>query len=220
MVKKIAINQSNYFPWIGYFKLIEYVDEFIFYDEAQYTRGDWRNRNIITQNGKKKWITIPLKKKNTFLKKINEMETENHEWKKHHLNKIKNFYLKEKNFSTIYDLITNIYNQIDTNNLSKINQICIKKICEYENITTKMSNSIDVEKKTKNPTDRIIEICNYKKASHYVSGKAALNYLETKKFNESNITLEWFDYNEHLSDIDNNINNLKVSVIEYLMKNT
>ena len=68
-MKKIAILQSNYIPWRGYFDLINYVDEFIFFDEVQYTKGDWRNRNLI-RNKKKFWITIPIVNKGCRLKKI------------------------------------------------------------------------------------------------------------------------------------------------------
>ena len=60
MSKKVAILQSNYIPWKGYFDIIASVDEFIIFDEMQYTTRDWRNRNRIkTQNGLK-WLTIPV----------------------------------------------------------------------------------------------------------------------------------------------------------------
>ena len=64
--KKIAILQSNYIPWKGYFDIINSVDEFIFYDEMQYTKNDWRNRNKIkTQNGLL-WLSIPIETKSQY----------------------------------------------------------------------------------------------------------------------------------------------------------
>ena len=70
MAKKIAIIQSNYIPWKGYFDLMNMADEFIFYDEVQYTKNDWRNRNkILTRNGSE-WITLPIRKKKLQLIKI------------------------------------------------------------------------------------------------------------------------------------------------------
>ena len=64
--KKIAISQSNYIPWRGYFDLINSVDEFIFFDEVQFTRRDWRNRNKILINNKSTWLTIPLENKGNY----------------------------------------------------------------------------------------------------------------------------------------------------------
>lgn len=71
-MKKVAIIQSNYIPWKGYFDIIASVDEFILYDDMQYTRRDWRNRNrIMTPNGPQ-WLTIPVSVKGKFYQRINE----------------------------------------------------------------------------------------------------------------------------------------------------
>ena len=63
MYRKIAILQSNYIPWKGYFDIISKVDEFIFYDEVQYTKHDWRNRNRIKTSNGLIWLTIPVNNK-------------------------------------------------------------------------------------------------------------------------------------------------------------
>ena len=72
MSKKVAIVQSNYIPWKGYFDLINSVDEFILYDDMQYTRRDWRNRNKIKTKDGSKWITIPVQVKGKYYQKIIE----------------------------------------------------------------------------------------------------------------------------------------------------
>ena len=69
--KKVAISQSNYIPWKGYFDMINSVDEFIFYDEMQYTRRDWRNRNKIKTTSGLIWLTVPVDTKGKFHQKIN-----------------------------------------------------------------------------------------------------------------------------------------------------
>ena len=71
-MKKIAILQSNYIPWKGYFDIIRRSDVFVIYDEVQYTKNDWRNRNLIKTNNGTQWITIPVSQKN-LSQKINEM---------------------------------------------------------------------------------------------------------------------------------------------------
>ena len=66
--KKVAILQSNYIPWKGYFDIINLVDEFIIYDDCQYTKNDWRNRNRIKTCNGLQWLTIPVRY--TFPQKI------------------------------------------------------------------------------------------------------------------------------------------------------
>ena len=65
LVKKVAITQSNYIPWKGYFDLINMVDEFVLYDDVQFTKNDWRNRNIIKTNQGLRWLTIPVKQESS-----------------------------------------------------------------------------------------------------------------------------------------------------------
>ena len=71
---KIAISQSNYLPWRGYFDLIKNINEFIFFDEVQYTRRDWRNRNLIRMNNEKKWLTIPVSSKGNYNETISKIK--------------------------------------------------------------------------------------------------------------------------------------------------
>ena len=71
-MKRIAILQSDYIPWKGYFDIINSVDEFIIYDDVQYTRRDWRNRNILKTASGIRWITIPIEVKGKFTQAINE----------------------------------------------------------------------------------------------------------------------------------------------------
>ena len=73
-MKKVAISQSNYIPWRGYFDLISSVDEFIIYDEVQYTRRDWRNRNKIKTKNGPIWLTVPVKAKGKYYQKITDPE--------------------------------------------------------------------------------------------------------------------------------------------------
>ena len=78
--KKVAIVQSNYIPWRGYFDLIASVDEFIFLDDVQFTKRDWRNRNQIRTSTGPKWLTVPVKTKGKFFQKICETKISNQEW--------------------------------------------------------------------------------------------------------------------------------------------
>ena len=95
---KVAVLQSNYLPWKGYFDLINDVDLFVFYDEVQYTKNDWRNRNIIYSKQGKSWITVPVSYK--FGQTIIDTKIQNKiDWKKDNWNKLINAYSKCNDYS-------------------------------------------------------------------------------------------------------------------------
>ena len=193
---KIAISQSNYIPWKGYFDLIKNVDEFIFFDEVQYTRRDWRNRNLIRMNNKKKWLTIPVSSKGNYNQIISKIQINEISWKEKHLNQIKECYRKSTHFDEIYEFLNNCFNNIDTLNLSEVNIFLIKKICEFLKIKTKFLNSCKIVKleEDQSPSNRLLEIIMNRKAKIYYTGPAAKNYLDTILFKKKKIEINWFEY--------------------------
>ena len=218
MKKKIAISQSNYVPWKGYFDLINYVDVFVFFDEAQFTRRDWRNRNKVICNNEFKWLTIPLKNKGNYFRKIYEMEVKNQDWIKDHLNKIGSYYRHKKNFEKNYQIIKQIYQKIHSDKLSEINQTIIKEICKKLDIKTTFYNSnefVDLGNIT-NPSARLVNICKEKNINFYVTGPLAKNYLEESLFRKNDIEVEWFNY-DYLEQSDINIPIGNLSIIDTLM---
>ena len=84
LMKKVAISQSNYIPWRGYFDLIASVDEFVIFDEMQYTKRDWRNRNKIKTKEGALWLTVPVRVKGKYLQNIRETEINGISWQKNH----------------------------------------------------------------------------------------------------------------------------------------
>ena len=108
-MKKVAILQSNYIPWKGYFDIINLVDEFILYDDMQYTRRDWRNRNQIKTVDGVKWLTIPVDTKGKFFQKINETKVSDHKWAEAHWKAICLNYAKAPYFKTYEPLFEELY---------------------------------------------------------------------------------------------------------------
>src|SRR3990172_2397370 len=96
--KKIAIVQSNYIPWKGYFDMIAAVDEFILYDDMQYTRRDWRNRNQIKTPQGQQWLTVPVKVKGKYLQTIRETEINGTDWAEAHWTGIAQNYRRAPHF--------------------------------------------------------------------------------------------------------------------------
>ena len=197
-MKKVAILQSNYIPWKGYFDFIASVDEFIIFDEMQFTKRDWRNRNLIKTPVGRQWLTVPVKTKDKFHQKICETEIDGIDWKKKHLDAIKQNYSRANFFKELYQLIEPIYSQTNHLLLSHLNLDLIQSICGYLKINTKISSSSNFSFPDEK-TDRLVSLCKASGANIYLSGPSALNYLEESKFVDANIELQWFDYKKYPS---------------------
>jgi hypothetical protein len=192
MSKKIAISQSNYIPWKGYFDFINQVDEFVLYDEVQYTKRDWRNRNRIkTQNGLK-WLTIPVFGSLKYT--INEVKIANHNWNQTHWQTIRHMYGKAPHFETYADAIEQLYLEAKYQMLSDINYHFLTGINQLLGIETPLSWSTDYNSKG-NKSKRLISICKKANADVYVTGPAAKAYLDIGLFKDEGIAIQWMDYN-------------------------
>lgn len=192
-MKKIAILQSNYIPWKGYFDLIASVDEFIIYDEMQYTKNDWRNRNKIKTAKGLEWITIPVRVE-SLSQRICDTQVFDKKWVKKHRSTLQTNYAKARCFNEEKDFVFGLYEQAEgIVSLSEINYIFIKGICEYLGIETKISFSnnyaLGIGK-----TERLVDLCLQTNATHYLSGPSAKDYIEMGLFELNDIKLEWMDY--------------------------
>lgn len=193
-MKKVAILQSNYIPWKGYFDMIAAVDEFILYDDMQYTRRDWRNRNQIKTPQGVQWITVPVKVKGKYDQTIRETEIDGIDWAGSHWKSIAQNYRKAPHFEEIAAIFEPLYHQRQYTHLSVLNRELIEAVCAYLGITTKISNSWDyplIEGKT----ERLADLCAQAGGTEYISGPAAKDYIEENFFTERGIKLSWFGYN-------------------------
>jgi hypothetical protein len=192
-LKKVAIIQSNYIPWKGYFDIINQADEFIIYDEVQYTKNDWRNRNIIKTPNGPMWITIPVDMKGKFGQKILDSKIADSRWNKKHWQSIRTYYGKAKYFKEYKEHFENLYLNNSELSLSQVNYSFIKLICKLLNIRTKISWSHEY-KCSGSKTEKLVELCKITNASEYISGPAAKSYLEEDLFVSENIKVSWMDY--------------------------
>lgn len=193
-MKKVAILQSNYIPWKGYFDLISYVDEFIIYDDMQFTKNDWRNRNKIKTPQGVNWITIPVGSDNN--RKIRDVIFVNNDWRLKHCKALEINYKKSKFFEEVFSFIKPIIMDKNLNSLTQLNVSLIKSICSYLGILTPITYCWDyglIEGKT----ERLVNLSQRAKADIYVSGPAAKDYIEEIFFKEQDVRLEWFDYNNY-----------------------
>ena len=192
-MKKIAILQSNYIPWKGYFDLINMVDEFILYDDMQYTRRDWRNRNKIKTPQGLQWLTIPVEIKGKFFQKIKDTKITDKKWNIKHWRTISQNYSKAKYFKDYKDIFEELYLTCNEEYLSEINYKFITNINEILEIKTKLRWSSEFEL-VDGQTEKLLGICKDCNADIYLSGPAAKDYFNEDLAKQENIKVEWMDY--------------------------
>lgn len=192
-MKKVAILQSNYIPWKGYFDIINMVDEFILYDDMQYTKRDWRNRNKIKTPQGSKWLSIPVEVKGRYFQKIKETKISDQNWSKKHWQQIKQNYSKSKYFLDYKDRFEELYINCDEQYLSKINHMFIVAICNILGINTKVIFS-DKFELIGDKTQKLLNICKECNADTYISGPNAQQYFDTNLAQEEGINVEWINY--------------------------
>lgn len=192
-MKKVAILQSNYIPWKGYFDLIAAVDEFILYDDMQYTRRDWRNRNQIKTPQGLKWLTVPVEVKGKYYQSIKETQIAGDKWATEHLKALVLNYSRAPFFHEVMEWLTPIYTQQASSDLSSLNRKLIEAVCCYLDIYTKISSSSDY-RLMDGKTERLVGLCLQAGASEYISGPSAKDYIEPSLFSGAHVKLTWFDY--------------------------
>jgi len=191
--KKVAIVQSNYIPWKGYFDMIAAVDEFILYDDMQYTRRDWRNRNQIKTPQGVQWLTVPVKVKGKYHQKIRETEIAGSEWAQAHWKAMELNYRRAAHFAEVTAWVEPMYLGHSYSHISQLNRAFIEAICGYLGIATALTNSWDYTL-LEGKTERLADLCAQAGATEYVSGPAAKDYVEEGVFRAMGIQLTWFDY--------------------------
>lgn len=189
----IAISQSNYIPWKGYFDCINSVDEFVLYDDMQYTRRDWRNRNKIKTREGSQWITIPVDVKGKYFQKINETTINDPAWAENHWRTIVHNYGKAPYFNQYKEVFEKIYLGNQETLLSKVNYNFITAVCGVLDIKTKFMWSSEFEL-LEGKTERLLDICRKRNATKYISAPAAKAYMDVALFENEGIAVEFMDY--------------------------
>jgi hypothetical protein len=195
-MKKILITQSNYIPWKGYFDSINQADIFVVFDDMQYTRRDWRNRNYIKTPQGLKWLTIPVEVKGKYFQKINETRISEPNWNINHLMQIKQNYSKAPFFKEYFPRVEELYYTATFEHLTEVNVHLLKAICGLLNIKTEFRDSREF-KLLEDKTERLVSVCKDLNATEYLTGPSAKNYIEESLFKKENIEVSYFDYTSY-----------------------
>jgi len=192
-MKKVAVIQSAYLPWKGYFDIIHDVDQFIFYDDVQASnKNDWRNRNRIKTNSGIIWMTIPVGSRGNQL--ICDIQIRDSSWQKKHWDTIQCFYSKAPYYKLYQEFFKSFYLDKEWTNLSELNQYLTMHIAkEYLKISTNFVDSREYNASAKK-LDRLMEVLTKSRAELYVSGPSAHDYIDEKRFEVARIELLYKNY--------------------------
>ena len=192
--KTVAVVQSNYVPWRGYFDLIGAADEFILYDDAQYTKNDWRNRNRIATPSGPQWLTIPVQTTGRFGQAIKDTTVVGSAWRKKHWRTLLHSYQATPGFAAVSERIEYLYLGHDDRYLSTINRRFIDAMVEMLELGTRISWSSDYSYSGETPTASLVSLLEAAGASTYLSGPSAKSYLDEGILADHGVELFYVDY--------------------------
>jgi WbqC-like protein family len=191
-----VILQPSYIPWRGYFHQVQKADLFVFYDDVQYDRLGWRNRNRIKTPQGPKWLTIPVHRHGAVTEQIPINQIQicwKDSWNAKHWSTIEYAYHKTPFFQSYAPLLKTFYERHPTwlSDFTIELTIAIARELGIQHTEFIRSSALQVEGFK---TDRLINILRKLGASHYISGPSARNYIQEEKFSAAGITLEYMEY--------------------------
>jgi len=191
--KRVAIVQSSYIPWKGYFDLIRAADEFILLDDVQFTKRDWRSRNRIKTKDGLSWLSIPVHSKGRYLQTVAETTVSDPGWAERHWRTIQGAYARTPFFDAYAGPIEALYAAPVSDGLSAVNHSFITTICRALGITTPITWSSEYHP-VEGRNERLIDLCVKAGATEYLSGPAARDYIDHDAFAAAGMSVTFADY--------------------------
>lgn len=195
--KRVAIVQSSYIPWRGLFDMLNGVDEFILFDDMQFVKRHWHNRNCIKTSAGLQWLTIPVQTKGRYLQSIDETLVAG-DWVDSHWSSICHAYARAACFAEYGPLVKDLYDRAASlTRLSEVNHLFLTELARLIGIQTPVRWSAEFVAEGRK-TDRLVSICKAVGATRYLSGPSAKTYIEPEKFDAAGVTLEWMNYDGYV----------------------
>lgn len=220
---KIAVIQPYIFPFIGYFQLIKAVDKFVFYDDVNYIKSGWINRNKILVSGKDLLFTIPIRSisQNRMINKTEISSRQFEIWNKKFLKSLINSYAKAPHYDEVMSIIQIVFNE-EQNNISSLAINSVRKACEYLHIGTKFELSSDNYSDTQGmgKTGRLIDICKKNNSTEYLNPIGGREIYKKKEFAEKGIDLKFLVSSQIEYNQSENVFIPNLSIIDVMMFNS
>jgi WbqC-like protein len=192
---KLAVLQPGYLPWLGFFDQLQRSDCFIFYDDVQYDKNGWRNRNRIkSPTGEPHWLTVPVRVQ-SLSQRLIETEIDNRQpWARKHLGTIRQFYAKAPYLDRYAPELEQLLLGTHWERLCDLDLAVIKLMCAWLGLKRQTMRSSELSI-AGDRSQRLVNFCLHVGADHYLSGNAAQEYLDVELFASHGIKVEWQNYN-------------------------
>lgn len=192
---KTAILQPSYIPWKGVFDMINKVDHFVFYDDVQFTKKTWRNRNRIKTNQGPKWLTIPVMTAGLRFQSIVDTQIDvSRDWQRAHYRSILHNYNSAKYFDRYRSVIEEIYVGRTWKNLADLNIYTTQLLAEVLEINVNWVRSSRLNIQGSRHGDRAAKICAELGSSILLNGPTSLQYIDPQILQDHEISLEIMNY--------------------------
>lgn len=198
MAKTVVITQSNYLPWRGFFDLLRSADEVVLLDSVQYTRGDWRNRNLIKTPHGTKWLTIAVQRTG-HLRAIDETQVADPDWAERHIRAIEAAYRDAAHYASEAPwLFQHLRSTAGEALLTNINERLLRALCARLAIVVPIRRCREVigreTLRRMTPSERLIALLKATGATRYLSGPRAQAYLDVERLAREGIEVAWMAY--------------------------
>ena len=191
----VAVLQSNYVPWKGYFDIIHDVDTFIFYDDVQFTKNDWRNRNRIKTAQGLQWLSVPVG--GSISRLIREVEIPDARWQRKHYETIRQSYSKAPCFGHVEKFLEDVYLARTWKTLSELNQFLITTIArDFLGVRTRFEDSSRHAPQGARQ-ERLLDLLASVGTKTYVSGPSGRDYMDPAEFDKRGIRVVFKDYSDY-----------------------
>ena len=192
-MRRAAILQPSYLPWLGYFEQLAHADVFVFLDDVQYTRSDWRNRNRIKTARGPAWITVPVQRTGLQKTIADTYIDYTSDWPVRHLNLLRENYRHAPHFDEVMAIIERHLRARS----ARLMDLCVDLILDLANLMalpvhTELASALGV--RSADPHDRLIALCRAVGATEFYEGRAGADYLEPARFVQAGIDLVYQDY--------------------------
>jgi len=190
---RLSILQPSYLPWLGFFDQMHRADSFVFLDDVQFTRRDWRNRNKIRTPNGWSWLTVPVLQKSRFTQLLKETRIDNSvPWRRKHGEAIRSHYAKAPYFDLYFPALESVYNK----RWDFLLDLCYETLGILQQalgiqVSLLKASEIGIKAVKK---EKILALCQTLKASHYLTGDSAQDYLCQEDFDPLGIVLEMQNY--------------------------
>jgi hypothetical protein len=189
----VVILQPSYLPWLGYFEQFYQCDVFVAYDDVQYTKNDWRNRNRIRNTQGWQWLTVPVATSGRPEQTLQEVQiVQNTPWARKHLAALRASYGKAPFFELYYPPLEALYEQ-EWHYLTDLNLSLFQTLAGFLGLTRTLvrSSGLGIQGE---PTERLVKICQHFGAERFYEGSAGRNYLQVEAFEAQGIQVQYQDY--------------------------